>query len=140
MYDIREELMRKMVEALRKEQTGFEIMSDEEYYQSDYGYRRRLRNQDCANVVYMHCLVPGNPKNLIAVYFKKKNISIAVPMVFESFTTSIDVIRVQKDVYANPYLELRISRTDHDEMFEDTKKLLVELLTFAKANHFDLIW
>ena len=56
-------------------------MSDEEFYNSDYGLRRRERNQTCSSVVYMHCLVPGNPKNLLAVYFKKKNISVCAPKI-----------------------------------------------------------
>lgn len=140
MYDIREEMLHKMVKELRDQKTHFEIMSDEEFYNSDYGIRRRERNQPCSNVVYMHCLVPGNPKNLLAVYFKKKSISVCAPMAFEAFQTSIDIDRVQKDVYKNPYLEFKVSRKDHDIMFEDTKALIIELLGFARSNRLDQIW
>ena len=72
MYDIREELMHKMVTELRDQNTSFEIMSDEEFYNSDYGVRRRERNQPCSNVVYMHCLVPGNPKNSVRGVFQEE--------------------------------------------------------------------
>ena len=140
MYDIREELMHKMVRELRDQQSHFEIMSDEEFYNSDYGLRRRERNQTCSNVVYMHCLVPGNPKNLLAVYFKKKNISVCAPMAFDAFLPSMDVDRAQKDVFKNPYLEFKVTRKDHSVMYEDTKALIIALLDFAKSNRLDQIW
>ena len=140
MYDIREELMHKMVDDLNKEQTGFEIMSDEDFYKSPYGHRRRRKNETCSSVVYMHCLVPGNEKNLLGVYFHKKDICIAAPMVFEPFVTSIDVNRTQKAAFKNPYIELRVIRKDYDVMYADTKNLILELLTFARDNQFHRIW
>ena len=129
MFDIREELMHKMVKELRDQQSHFEIMSDEEFYKSDYGLRRRERNQTCSNVV-----------NLLAVYFKKKNISVCAPMAFDAFLPSMDVDRVQKDVYKNPYLEFKVTRKDHNVMYEDTKALIIALLDFAKSNRLDQIW
>ncbi len=96
MYDIREELMQKMVKELKVEQPNYEIMSDEEYYNSDYGLRRRQRNQTCSNVVYMHFLVPGVAKNLFGAYFHKKDIAVAVPMDFEAFTTKLNIERTLK--------------------------------------------
>ena len=135
MYDIREEMMLKMVTELRKGQNRFEIMSNEEYYNSDYGIRRRQRNQKCEKDIYMHCLVPGVDKNLLAVYFHKKNIAIAVPMAFDDFRTNIIVDKEKKDVYKNPYLAFRIVRSDADIMYDDTKKLIVEMLEYAEKNH-----
>ncbi len=65
---------------------------------------RRRRKQTCSNVVYMHCLVPGTGRNLLGVYFHKKDIAIAAPMKYKSFTTEIVVDREEKDVYKKPYL------------------------------------
>lgn len=132
MYDIREELMQKMVGELKKVSTHFEIMSDEEFYNSEYGERRRQRNQTCSNVVYMHCLVPGIGRNLLGVYFHKKDIAIAAPVDYEEFSTDIDVDIATKDVYKNPYLSFRVSRNDHDEMFSDSKKMIIEMLRFGE--------
>lgn len=135
MYDIREELMNKMVTALRAEQTRFEIMSDEEFYNSDYGIRRRQRCQKCSSVVYMHCLVPGSARNLLGVYFHKKDICIAAPMMFSQYDPVVSVERTQKGVFKQPYLEFRVIRKDHDEMYEDTKKLIKNLLNYAEKHH-----
>ena len=135
MYDIREEMMQKMVTELRKDQNRFEIMSDEEYYNSDYGLRRRQRNQKCEKEVYMHCLVPGVEKNLLAVYFHKKNIAIAAPMAFDDFKSDIVVDKEKKDVYKNPYLAFRIIRKDTDNMYDDTKNLILEMLDYATKKH-----
>ena len=140
MYDIREELMHKMVAELRNENTSFEIMSDEEFYYSDYGVRRRARNQTCSNVVYMHILVPGNAKNLLGVYFHKKDIFIAVPTEFEDFVTSINVERTVKDVFKKPFIDYRIIRKDYDSMYTDAKNFILELLRFAKSKRLDQIW
>ncbi len=140
MYDIREELMRKMVSDLTKEKTEFEIISDEDFYNSEYGYRRRRRNETCSSVVYMHCLVPGNEKNLLGVYFHKKDICIAAPMFFEDFVTSIDVNRTVKKAFKNPYIEFRVIRKDYDDMYEDTKLLILELLEFARNNNVKSFW
>ena len=68
---------------------------------------------------------------------EKKNISVCAPMAFDTFLTSMDVERVQKDVYKNPYLEFRVTRKDHDVRYEDTKALIIELLDFAKRNRLD---
>ena len=135
MYDIREELMNKMVTALRAEQTHFEIMSDEEFYNSDYGIRRRQRGQKCSSVVYMHCLVPGSARNLLGVYFHKKDICVAAPMAFSIYDPDVNVDRAQKGVFKQPYLEFRVIRKDHDEMYEDTKKLIKDMLNYAEKHH-----
>ena len=110
-------------------------MSDEEYYNSDYGLRRRQRNQKCEKEVYMHCLVPGVEKNLLAVYFHKKNIAVAAPMAFDDFKSDIVVDKEKKDVYKNPYLAFRIIRKDADIMYDDTKNLIIEMLAYAAKNH-----
>ena len=47
---------------------------------------------------------------------------------------------VQKDVYKNPYLEFKVTRKDHNVMYEDTKALIIALLDFAKSNRLDQIW
>ncbi|MCR5800556.1 MAG: hypothetical protein K6G69_10820 [Lachnospiraceae bacterium] len=140
MYDIREELMYKMVKELKEEQPHFEIMTDEEYYYSDYGITRRKRNQTCSNVVYMHCLVPGVAKNLFGAYFHKKDIAIAVPMDFETFTTDLNVERKVEDVFKKPYISFKVIRKDYDEMYEDGKKLISDLLAFADKNNFRNKW
>ena len=140
MYDIREDLMNRMVKELKEEQPNFEIMTDEEYYFSDYGIRRRQRNQTCSKDVYMHCLVPGVAKNLFAAYFHKKHIAVAVPMDFESFKTELNVEREVKDVFQNPYIAFKVVRKDHDEMYSDCKKLISELFAFADKNNLRSKW
>jgi hypothetical protein len=140
MYDIREELMHKMVRELRDQQSHFEIMSDEEFYNSDYGIRRRKNNQTCSKEIYMHCLVPGNAKNLLGVYFKKKFICIAAPMDFDNFVTSINVEKTQKNAFKKPYLKFKVERADLDDTYKDTVDLILGLLAFAKDNHLDQIW
>ncbi len=140
MFDIREELMQKMVKEVRAEQPNYVIMSDEEYYNSEYGKRRRQRNQTCSNVIYMHFLVPGVAKNLFAAYFHKKDIAICVPMDFEAFNTELNVEREVKDVYSNPYIAFRVRRMDHEEMYQDSKKLITELLAFADKNNLRSRW
>ena len=45
MYDIREALLHKMVRELGDQQSDFEIMSAEEFYNSGYLLRRRERNR-----------------------------------------------------------------------------------------------
>lgn len=135
MYDIREDLMNKMVTALRTEQAHFEIMSDEEFYNSDYGIRRRQRGQKCSSVVYMHCLVPGSARNLLGVYFHKKDICVAASMAFSRYDPCVVVERAQKGVFKQPYLEFRVTRKDYDVMFEDTKTLINDLLKYAEERH-----
>lgn len=135
MYDSREEMMIKMVDELRKEQNHFEVLTDEEYFNSDYGIRRRQRNQTCSNVVYMHCLVPGVEKNLFGVYFHKRDIAIATPMLFEAFETGISVERTVKYTYERPFLEFRVIRKHSEELYEDTKLLVLELMKYAYENH-----
>ena len=61
-------------------------------------------------------------------------------MAFDAFRTSLNVDRVQKDVYKNPYLEFKVTRKDHNVMYEDTKALIIALLDFAKSNRLDQIW
>ena len=135
MYDIREDLMQKMVRELRHEQSFFEIMSDEEFYNSDYGIKRRQRNQTCSAVVYMHCLMPGSSKNLLGVYFHKRDIAIAAPTFFEEFITDIVVDRETKGVFKKPYFSFRVIRKDYEIMYDDTKRLIMEMLDYAKKNH-----
>ena len=134
MYDIREELMQKMVSDLKKEQNRYKIMSDEEFYNSDYGEKRRKRNQTCSGVVYMHCLMPESAKNLLGVYFHKKDIAISVPKDFENFKTDIVVEIKEKEVFNNSYYDYRVVRKDHDEMYSDTKKLILEMLDYASEH------
>jgi len=136
MYDIREEMMQKMVSELKKEQNRYEIMSDEEFFNSDYGEKRRQRNQTCSGVVYMHCLMPGSAKNLLGVYFHKKDIAISAPKDFEKFKTDIVVEIKEKEVFNNSFLDYRIARKDHDEMYSDTKKLILEMLNYASKHIF----
>lgn len=140
MYDIREDLMNRMVKELKEEQPNFEIMTDEEYYFSDYGIKRRQRNQTCSKEVYMHCLVPGVAKNLFAAYFHKKHIAVAVPMDFESFKTELNVEREVKDVFQNPYIAFKVVRKDHNEMYRDCKDLISELFNFADKNNLRNKW
>lgn len=140
MYDIREELMQKMVKELKSEQPHFEIMTDEEYYYSDYGTKRRLRNQTCSNVVYMHCLIPGIAKNLFGAYFHKKDITVALPMEFDSFITELNVERKVGEVFKRPYIEFRVIRDDYDEMYDVGKELITGLLEFARKNNFMNMW
>lgn len=137
MYDIREELMRKMVTELNRIPTRFEIMSDYEFYNSEYGEKRRRNNQTCSTVVYMHCLIPGTGKNLLGVYFHKKDIAIAAPIVYQMFSTDIVVDREEKNVYTKPYFEYRVRRTDYDVMYEDTRNLIIEMLNFGEEHDLD---
>ena len=71
---------------------------------------------------------------MLGVYFHKKDISVAAPMFFDSFTTNINVEKAQKGVYKNPYLSFKIIRADHNVMFEDMKRFILELLAYADAN------
>lgn len=71
---------------------------------------------------------------MLGVYFHKKDISVAALMFFDSFTTNINVEKAQKGVYKNPYLSFKIIRADHNVMFEDTKRFILELLAYADAN------
>ena len=80
----------------------------------------------------MHCLVPGTGRNLLGVYFHKKDIAIAAPMKYKSFTTEIVVDREEKDVYKKPYLSFRVIRKDLDDLFVDTKRLIIEMLAFGE--------
>ena len=140
MYDIREELMHKMVRELRDQQSHFEIMSDEEFYNSDYGIRRRKNNQTCSKEIYMHCLVPGNAKNLLGVYFKRSLSVLPHQWILIILLRQSMLKKPRKMPFKKPYLKFKVERADLDDTYKDTVDLILGLLAFAKDNHLDQIW
>ena len=88
----------------------------------------------------MHCLVPGVKKNLFGAYFHKKDVAIAVPMDFEKFTTDVVVDRKVEDVFKKPYITFRVIRGDYDEMYEDTKKVIIQLLDYSRKEGISSRW
>lgn len=108
-------LMEKMVKALKNEYDNFEIMTDEEFYNSAYGLSRRSKGPRQEDKIYFHCLIPGASKNLITGYFSKNQIRFPLSIDFEKVKSDIVEYRFQKE----RYWEAFIIRQDEDELYED---------------------
>lgn len=108
-------LMEKMVKALKNEYDNFEIMTDEEFYNSDYGFSRRIKGPRQEDKIYFHCLIPGTSKNLIAGYFSKNQVRFPLSIDFEKVQSDIVEYRFQK----GRYWEAFVIRENEDELYED---------------------
>lgn len=128
--------MEKMITELRKDQNNFEIMSDQEYLDSGRFKSRKNRN---SKREYIHCLIPGNEHNTLAIYFDSNSrIRVVDPCrCLDKFNTNINIERRTKDYFNRPYDEFLINKNDYNDIYKDTKDLVLEMLSFIHKKHLD---
>ena len=132
MRDQRIIMMNNMAEALRNRQNVFEVLTDEEFYNSPYGQKRREKKNTASNLDFFHVLIPGSSRNLFAVYFKVDRIAFAMSPGFECFSSSIPFTkRRPKD----RYWEYNISSVDMNELYQLGLDFSLELMEYAIKMH-----
>lgn len=125
-------VMNKMVCTLREKQGLFEVLSDEEFYNSSYGAMRREKEFTAERDVFFHVLYPGLKRDLFKVYFLKKRVAIALCKLLgdnlEALSTSV---HYSKDRPKDRYWELNIYAEDPDEVLALGVQLSLDLMRLA---------
>lgn len=127
-------LMEKMVLDIRKEFVNFEIMTDEEFYNSDYGYTRRQKGQRQENKIYFHCLVPGEKLNLISGYFTRGKIRFSLNSEY-SMSNFKTCTNVGFKCIDERYWEVIAEDRDEDNLYEQGLMFMKEFLQHTLDVH-----
>lgn len=125
-------LLNRMVRDLRGEYSQFEIMTDEEFYNSRYGESRRARGPRNKNVFYFHCLVPGSTLNLVSGYFSNNQIRFPINIEYSKINS---IVKVEYKYQKNRYWEAFVIREDAEQLYLDSLQFMRDFLDHVLSLH-----
>lgn len=120
--------------ALKNNQSVFEVYTDEEFHNTKYVKANNKTVKEC----FLHVMRPNSTDHLIKVYFHEKWVGVVVNQEFENFKTKI---------YCDPYgkvyeyersIRLNIDDVhylDFEEMIKKTYELVIELMIYSFDVH-----
>lgn len=132
--DNRTQIMESVVRALRQRQSVFEVFSDEEFYNSPYGEKRRASGKKGGKLVYLHVLVPGKSKSLFELYFRDKDISFAVKKEIRDFNPEQSIIPCSLKPN-DDFLDCHIVVRDDVERYGKAVEFSLELMNYAVTKY-----
>lgn len=124
--------MSSMIRMLRERQKLFEVLSDEEFYNSSYGSIRREKGYTADQNVFFHVLFPGLKRDLFKVYFLEKRVAIALCKLLgdnlESLNTSVSYSKARPK---DRYWEVNVYTESPDEALDKGLQLSLDLMRLA---------
>ena len=125
-------VMKETVRKLQKEQSLFEVFSDEDFYVSSYGEARRTKGHTARKLVFFHVIFPGLKRDLFKAYYQKDQVAYALgELLGDNLGTLNTDVPYSKKRPKDKYWELRISTENPDRMLELGYRLSMDLMKLA---------